>query len=208
MDYRKFSPKAFTLIELMIAVAIVAVLAAVAIPLYSDYIRRSWLSEANSSIGSIKTALESYELTHRCYTAAPARPVAIPEGGEKVAWGDPANTTWARNALGVRPDANVRFQYEVYANEIFNSVGDPCAAYSDGAVDAAAELTDCVVGAGNDLISDTGTPYVNTSITGPDWYIVVARADLDGSGSSDNTNTTIMFSAIDDSTIGVCNELQ
>ena len=49
----------FTLIELMI-VAIIAILAAVAIPAYQDYIARSQVSEAVSLMGSSKTPLAEY----------------------------------------------------------------------------------------------------------------------------------------------------
>ena len=52
--------KGFTLIEMMIVVAIVGVLAAVAIPAYQDYIARSQVSEAVSLLGSGKTPLAEY----------------------------------------------------------------------------------------------------------------------------------------------------
>ena len=48
----------FTLIELMIVVAIIGILAAVAIPAYQDYIARSQVSEAVVLLDGAKTAVE------------------------------------------------------------------------------------------------------------------------------------------------------
>jgi type IV pilus assembly protein PilA len=47
--------KGFTLIELMIVVAIIGILAAIAIPAYQDYIARSQASEAFTLAGGLKT---------------------------------------------------------------------------------------------------------------------------------------------------------
>jgi type IV pilus assembly protein PilA len=49
--------KGFTLIELMVVVAIIGVLAAIAIPLYQDYITRSRWSDNLTGVASYKTAL-------------------------------------------------------------------------------------------------------------------------------------------------------
>ncbi|TAN08370.1 MAG: prepilin-type N-terminal cleavage/methylation domain-containing protein [Rhodanobacteraceae bacterium] len=57
----KSMQKGFTLIELMIVVAIIAILAAIAIPAYQNYLIRSQVSEGASLMGGAKTAsLEFY----------------------------------------------------------------------------------------------------------------------------------------------------
>jgi type IV pilus assembly protein PilA len=56
----KHLQKGFTLIELMIVVAIIGILAAVAIPAYQDYIARSQVSEAVSLMSGGKTPFAEY----------------------------------------------------------------------------------------------------------------------------------------------------
>ena len=50
----------FTLIELMIVVAIIGILAAVAIPAYTDYLKRSKVAEALQLLGGLKTPVEEW----------------------------------------------------------------------------------------------------------------------------------------------------
>ena len=62
--------KGFTLIELMIVVAIIGILAAVAIPSYQDYTARAQMAEAVSLTAGFKTALAEYYQTQGAYTTA------------------------------------------------------------------------------------------------------------------------------------------
>ena len=57
----------FTLIEVMITVAVVAILAAVAMPQYFDYVTRSRLVEAKTNLVDMRTRLEQFFLDNRAY---------------------------------------------------------------------------------------------------------------------------------------------
>jgi type IV pilus assembly protein PilA len=52
--------KGFTLIELMIVVAIIGILAAIAIPAYQDYTARAQMSEAMSLASGVRTSVSEY----------------------------------------------------------------------------------------------------------------------------------------------------
>jgi len=59
--------KGFTLIELMIVVAIIGILAAIALPAYQDYTARSQMSEALSLAGGARTAVTEYWTTEGAF---------------------------------------------------------------------------------------------------------------------------------------------
>ena len=60
--------KGFTLIELMIVIAIIGILAAIAIPQFSAYRRRSYNSSAKSDLRNIATAEEAYYVDNSTYS--------------------------------------------------------------------------------------------------------------------------------------------
>lgn len=61
----------FTLIELMVVVAIIAILAAIAIPGYQEYVVRSRLTEATSILAAKRVQVEQFYDNNRTYVNAP-----------------------------------------------------------------------------------------------------------------------------------------
>jgi type IV pilus assembly protein PilE len=76
----KRAHKGFTLIELMIVVAIIGILATIAIPAYTDYVRRGNLPEAFSRLSIYATRMEQYYQDNRNYGTAGCADVATPTG--------------------------------------------------------------------------------------------------------------------------------
>ena len=62
--------KGFTLIELMIVIAIIGILAAIAIPQFSAYRKRSYNASANADLRNAATAQEAYFVDESTYSSA------------------------------------------------------------------------------------------------------------------------------------------
>ena len=114
--------KGFTLIELMIVVAIIGILAAIAIPAYQDYTVRAQVTEGLNLAAAVKAGVaESFantgtwpadntaaggdnaNLPHGKYVTG----VAVAGGGITITYGDQANTNIAAQTLGLRPGLSV-----------------------------------------------------------------------------------------------------
>ena len=65
---KPFPARGFTLIEVMIAVAIVALLAAVALPAYNSQVRKSGRTEAIAAMAAVQQAQERWRANNPAYT--------------------------------------------------------------------------------------------------------------------------------------------
>lgn len=69
MKMMQSAQRGFTLIELMIVVAIIGILAAVALPAYQDYTARAKVTEVNLQVGSCKGAVTEFIQTNAKFPA-------------------------------------------------------------------------------------------------------------------------------------------
>lgn len=111
---RNRARRGFSLIELMITVAIVGVLAAIAVPSFQGYLQRSRAVEATGFLADIRQKQETYRAEFGAYCAVDGQaigtytPAALPGAGQVQTW--PVNDgNWTQ--LGARPDGTIRFQY-------------------------------------------------------------------------------------------------
>ncbi|NHQ85710.1 prepilin-type N-terminal cleavage/methylation domain-containing protein [Iodobacter sp. HSC-16F04] len=71
------NPHGFTLIEVMVTIAIVGILAAIAIPQYTDYVTRSRLVEAQSKLSDTRVRLEQFFVNNRTYVGFTCTQAAV-----------------------------------------------------------------------------------------------------------------------------------
>lgn len=114
----------FTLIELMITVAVIAILTSIAVPMYGGYVQRSKITEATSGLSDMRNRLEQYFLDNRgfpvnCIPAA-AGPAAagsiyLPGGTQyfTFACAFPSATTYTVTATGIAAKGMGNFAYTI-----------------------------------------------------------------------------------------------
>jgi type IV pilus assembly protein PilE len=76
--------RGFTLLEIMVTVATLAIVAAIALPNYIDYITRGKIVEATSGLNDMRVRLEQYFADNRQYPTECVAPAAGPAPAGKI----------------------------------------------------------------------------------------------------------------------------
>jgi prepilin-type N-terminal cleavage/methylation domain-containing protein len=94
----------FTLIELMITVAIVAILAAIAYPNYRNYVIRGQLVDATQGLSAVRANMERYYQDNRSYTTGPTAPPCVtapaPSGRFNIDCAGATDQAYTAEAIG------------------------------------------------------------------------------------------------------------
>jgi prepilin-type N-terminal cleavage/methylation domain-containing protein len=122
----------FTLIELMIVVAIIGILAAIAIPTFQMYQHRSRRSEAFTNLAAILRAQESSYAESSTYQSTMSSWPGLATGTTKQNWSAASETEWG--PIGWRPEGSTYYDYSSNSSTGCTCVADNCftaAAYGD-----------------------------------------------------------------------------
>ena len=130
MPNHRFRERGFTLIELMISVAVIGILAAIALPHYITLESRVKRAELPINLDGIRNAERAYDHVFDTFTACAAAPAELP-GVNKVPFGHRFGDGSSWDALGWIADGEVRGQYRVVVDGVG---GDASRAFSATAV--------------------------------------------------------------------------
>jgi type IV pilus assembly protein PilE len=106
--------RGFTLIELMIAVAILAIVSAIAVPLYNNYIREGRLGAMRQNLDTLRIALEDFRLENAAGNYGAAATYSTTAAvGTQFNWQPDGDA--GRYTYGVRTTAGTPPSYDAWA---------------------------------------------------------------------------------------------
>lgn len=121
----------FTLIELMIVIAVIGVLASIAIPSYSDYIKRGKAAEATSNLATLRVKMEQYYQDNRTYVDGLCAPTSGAQYFTYSCSVTPTASVYTLKATGIEAKGMANFEFTLdqdnaKTSKFDGTVGDTC----------------------------------------------------------------------------------
>jgi prepilin-type N-terminal cleavage/methylation domain-containing protein len=118
---RQHDSQGFTLIELMITVAIIAILAAIAYPNYRDYVIRGQLVDATQGLAAVRANMERYYQDNRSYAAIngftpPCVNTDVASGKFNIKCPTADDSTYTAQAVGIAGSNAAGFKFTLDQN--------------------------------------------------------------------------------------------
>jgi prepilin-type N-terminal cleavage/methylation domain-containing protein len=164
----------FTLLEMMITVAIIGILAAIAIPAFQNYQSRSKRAEAFANLAAIRDVEKSYFSEYNAFVKVAGSWPGPPLGPNKRQWTALSDAAFGK--LGWRPEGAVYYDYSADIDLAACPAQDcfTAAAYGDADSDGVlaiieyvqpsgtgATSADAILGLGPPINPVTGNPMIN-----------------------------------------------
>jgi type IV pilus assembly protein PilE len=116
--------KGFTLIEIMVVVAIVGILASIAIPSYTDYVKKGKAAEATANLADLHVKMEQYYQDNRTYLGGNCAPANGAKYFDYTCSVGPTASAYTLQAAGKAGESMGGFNYTVDQNNAKTSSYD------------------------------------------------------------------------------------